>query len=96
MNDVYNITPMPIDIMTQEIEAARGSSKYLPAVTSDDNGKVLGVVEGDWAPVTGGGGGGSELPSVTASDEGKVLTVNSSGAWVAAALPLYDGSVTNG
>lgn len=34
--------------------AARG----LPAVTGDDNGKVLTVVEGAWAPAAGGGGGG--------------------------------------
>ena len=35
---------------------------------------------------------GGGLPSVSASDNGKVLTVVS-GAWAAAALPLYDGTV---
>lgn len=33
------------------------------------------------------------LPSVTTSDNGKVLMV-SNGAWTAASLPVYDGSVT--
>ena len=32
----------------------------LPSVSSDDNGKVLGVSDGAWAVVSGGGGGGSE------------------------------------
>ncbi len=35
---------------------------------------------------------GSGLPSVTASDNGKVLTVVN-GAWAAASLPVYDGTV---
>jgi len=54
----------------------------LPVVTADDNGKVLKVVNGAWAAAAE-----AELPAVTSSDEGKVLTVNSSGEWVAAALP---------
>lgn len=37
--------------------------------------------------------GQSGLPTVSASDNGKVLTVVN-GAWAAAALPVYDGSVT--
>lgn len=55
----------------------------LPAVTASDNGKVLKVTDGAWAA----GAETVELPAVTSSDEGKVLTVNSSGKWVAAALP---------
>lgn len=43
----------------------------LPAVTSDDNGKILGVSNGAWAvmdtPV--------ELPTVSSTDNGKVLGV---------------------
>lgn len=35
----------------------------------------------------------SSIPSVSASDNGKVLTVVN-GAWAAAELPVYDGSVT--
>lgn len=38
-------------------------------------------------------GGGSALPSVTTADNGKVLTVVN-GAWAAASLPLYNGSVS--
>ena len=33
----------------------------LPAVSGSDNGKVLTVVEGEWAPAAGGGGGGGGL-----------------------------------
>ncbi len=55
----------------------------LPAVTGSDNGKALIVDEGAWAAKAIP----SQLPAVTAEDEGKVLTVNSSGEWVAAALP---------
>lgn len=55
----------------------------LPAVDSEDNGKVLTVVEGEWAEALPA----SQLPAVTSADAGHVLTVNSSGEWVAAALP---------
>lgn len=49
----------------------------LPDVTSSDNGKVLGVVNGVWNKMAVPGG----LPVVTPSDYDKILTVNSSGAW---------------
>ena len=55
----------------------------LPAVTASDNGKVLKVANGAWAA----GAETVELTAVTSSDAGKVLTVDSSGKWVAAALP---------
>ena len=57
----------------------------LPAVTSDDNGDILTVVEGAWAkaaapvPV-------AELLAVTSDDNGDILTVVE-GAWAKAAAP---------
>ena len=56
-----------------------GYSNVLPPIISpeSDEGKVLGVSEGEWAIVNPP----TELPAVTASDEGKVLGVNSSGDW---------------
>lgn len=53
----------------------------LPAVTSDDNGKVLMVSGGKWVAGTLT----KELPLVTTTDAGKVLTVNESGQWAAIA-----------
>ena len=44
----------------------------LPAVTSDDNGDVLTVVDGTWAKATPS----SSLPAVTLADKGKHLVVN--------------------
>lgn len=57
-----------------------GGSSELPAVTSDDNGDVLTVVEGAWAKANPP----SSLPAVTGSDNGDVLTVVE-GAWAKAA-----------
>ena len=48
-----------------------GSNVNLPAVTSDDNGDVLTVVEGNWSKADIP----SQLPTVTTTDNGDVLTV---------------------
>lgn len=55
----------------------------LPEVSASDNGKVLMVVNGQWAAAAIP----SQLPAVTSSDSGKVLTVSAEGDWGAAALP---------
>lgn len=56
---------------------ASGDVAYaLPAVTSSDNGKVLGVVGGAWSKMSAPSG----LPSVSASDNGKSLEVIG-GSW---------------
>ncbi len=50
------------DVITQEklnhIEDGIEDAYELPAVTETDNGKVLGVENGAWSVVNGGGGGG--------------------------------------
>lgn len=56
-----------IDIKTGDI-----SNTILPIVTSADNGKVLGVVNGVWDK-------GVKLPVPTSGDNGKSITVDSSG-----------------
>lgn len=79
---------------TSEILDAMGdiiqSTIELPGVTSDDNGKVLKVVDGSWDKGDEGG-----LPQVTTSDEGKVLAVNSSGEWDKGDVPTELPSVTS-
>ena len=66
--------------VTWSAPAAGGGGSELPAVTSDDNGDVLTVVEGAW----GKADPPAALPSVTSDDNGDVLTVVS-GAWAKAA-----------
>lgn len=58
----------------------------LPTVSSTDNGKILMVVNGQWAAADLP----SELPTVESTDAGKVLTVVTSGDdtfWAAAEIP---------
>lgn len=58
-----------------EAEIADLSSKVLPDVTSEDNGKVLKVTEGSW-----GVGSDNSLPDVTSEDNGRLLQVVN-GSW---------------
>ena len=54
-----------------------GMSNALPAVTTDDNGKVLGVSSGAWAAVEGGTGGGDVfVVPVTITVEGDTPTLS--------------------
>lgn len=66
-------------------------NKIKPNPTLEGTEAALTGVEIDGVKYKIAGGGG--LPEVTASDNGKVLTVVN-GAWAAASLPIYDGSVT--
>ena len=90
MADEYKINVKDVDdtsstpagayyIPTDDLGSSGGGSE-LPAVTSDDNGDVLTVVEGAWAKADPP----SSLPAVTGSDNGDVLTVVE-GAWAKAA-----------
>ena len=52
------------------------AEEKLPPVSTEDNGKVLGVNNGVWDKVAASGG--SDLPEVTSSDKDKYLHTNSS------------------
>ena len=72
--DVESVTAISEMVDLIEDVAGQGGGSSLPEVTSDDNGDVLTVVEGEWAkaePAT-------ELPTASASNVGQTLTVNKS------------------
>ena len=54
-------------VHTVATEAAESVSIGLPPVTADDNGKILGVVNGAWGAMDAGGGGGIPAPTITAT-----------------------------
>lgn len=66
----------PDGLYIQEGGSSGGNGGELPEVTTDDNGKLLGVENGAWAVVDAP----EELPEVTEADNGKVLKV-SNGVW---------------
>lgn len=70
----------------------------LPEVTAEDDGKLLGVLNGIWQKVDapeGSGSGEKELPEVTTDDNGKVLKVVN-GLWSIANDEVGTGSGTGG
>lgn len=73
-----------LDKITNAIKANGGE---LPPVTSDDNGKVLKVVNGDWNK----GDVPTELPAVSGVDNGKILTV-AEGVWAKGDAPSGGGT----
>lgn len=72
----YAVIPDVINAIAQKVPSG-GSGSALPAVTAEDNGKLLTVVEGTWNKAAAT----KELPAVTVDDAGKVLKVNAEGTW---------------
>lgn len=82
INDVANLQTDAE--LIDKIEDIVGS-KELPAVTSEDNGDILAVVNGAWGKATPE----SDLPAVTSEDNGSVLQVIN-GEWNKNNAPYID------
>lgn len=75
-----------VSLVTTGEKYTWNNMRQLPAVTSNDNGKILRVVSGAWVA----GAETKELPTVTSTDNGKFLRVVD-GAWAAATVSSANG-----
>lgn len=66
----------------------------LPEVTSADNGKVLGVVDGEWEKTEAGGGSGAMVVNITADGEGN-YTFDKTFDEIVGAMPNVVCYITN-
>lgn len=80
------------EVITQEklnhMEDGIANAYELPAVTETDNGKVLGVENGAWSVVNGGGGTLVVNVTITSSESGTSMTLDKT--W----QEIYDASLT--
>ena len=77
LSDVADLVTIPDMINAlAALPSESSTGAELPTVTGEDNGKVLGVVNGEWAAMALP----EELPAVSASNNGQVLKVVD-GAW---------------
>lgn len=70
-----DVTHIGGKLVIEEGATVEGLTSGLPAVTTEDNGDVLTVVEGAWAKADSPSG----VPEVTSTDDGKILTASYSG-----------------
>ena len=66
--------PMMVAV-AKAVSGSSGGGSSLPEVTTDDNGKFLGVTNGAWDKVN------NPLPTATATEKGKILQLNRFGMW---------------
>ena len=76
--------PMIVAV-AKAVSGASGGGSSLPEVTTDDNGKFLGVTNGAWDKVD------NPIPSLTSSDNGKFLGIQNSK--IVKARPVPNGSI---
>ena len=71
-----NIKDLPLMVaIAKAVGGSSGGGSSLPVVTTDDNGKFLGVTNGAWDKVN------NPLPTLTATEKGKILQANRYGQW---------------
>ena len=73
LESTNTVTRLLAEIAENTAGGGGGGGSSLPAVTSDDNGDVLTVVEGQWAKAAPSGGGAY---AVTVTNDGTTISAN--------------------